>query len=127
MEAEQLIHILKEHDYDSQMLPCIEKLDLRLATSEVLATFIDIDTVSIDNRRIRNLTHRHPSVYFFCMSHDKFHPELRDAICYHIYACLNKPIDPDELIYWLRCIHCSENDSRGPPRAASTTRSEKET
>jgi hypothetical protein len=29
---------------------------------------------------------------------------LRDSIRDHIYACLTKPIDPDELVYWLKCI-----------------------
>jgi hypothetical protein len=44
------------------------------------------------------------------MSSDRFHPELKDAICYHIYACLTKPLDYDELLYWLRCIEDNGND-----------------
>jgi len=29
---------------------------------------------------------------------------LKDAIRNHIYACLTKPVDMDEITYWLRCI-----------------------
>ena len=53
------------------------------------------------------------------LSFDKFHPELKDAICYHIYACLNKPIDPDELLYWLKCIQEDDTESRGSPTVES--------
>ena len=56
-----------------------------------------------------------PGAPVLCVSQDKFHPELKDAICYHIYACLNKPIDTEELLYWLQCIRKDETGSRGLP------------
>ena len=46
---------------------------------------------------------------FLCTSKDRFHPELKDAICYHIYACLNKPVDPDEMVFWIKSIFDEEN------------------
>ena len=66
--------------------------------------FWDIDTIPADNRTIRDLTAKFPKVYFFCLSRQAIHPELKDAISHHIYACLNRPIDPDELFYWLQSI-----------------------
>ncbi len=116
-EAVQLQAMLAEENQVGNVFRSIEELNSKLDINEVSAVFIDIDTVHIDNRSIRKLTLKYPSVYFFCMSWDKFHPELKDAICYHIYACLNKPIDPDELAYWLRCINSNENESRAPPPA----------
>jgi hypothetical protein len=65
-----------------------------------------IDAIDIDNRTIRDLTIRYPGVYFLCLSEDRFHPELREALCYHIYACINKPVDPSEIYFWLRSIFC---------------------
>ncbi|MCK5196674.1 MAG: hypothetical protein KAQ71_22875, partial [Desulfobulbaceae bacterium] len=76
-----------------------------------LAIIIDIDSVAVDNRVIRELTVSYPEIYFLCTSKDRFHPELKDAICYHIYACLTKPVDPDELVYWLRSIYKDETRS----------------
>jgi hypothetical protein len=39
----------------------------------------------------------------------RFHPELQDAIQHHIYACLNKPVDPDELLFWVKSVYEEEN------------------
>ena len=114
-ETEQLQAILAEEKRVGKVLRSLDELHSNLENSTALAAFIDIDSVCVDNRSIRKLTLKHRSIYFFCMSWDKFHPELKDAICYHIYACLNKPIDPDELAYWLKCISSSENESRSPP------------
>jgi DNA-binding NarL/FixJ family response regulator len=64
----------------------------------------------VDNRAIRELASEFPAVHFLCMSKDSFHPELQDAISRHIYACLSKPVDPEELFYWLKCI---QEDDKG--------------
>jgi DNA-binding NtrC family response regulator len=50
------------------------------------------------------MTLKNPGVYFLCTSADRFHPDLQEALCYHIYACIKKPIDPDELIYLIQSI-----------------------
>ncbi len=71
---------------------------------------MDIDSIQIDNRMIRDLTIKYPDILFLCTSKDRFHPELKDAICYHIFACLNKPVDPDELFYLLKDIYENESD-----------------
>ena len=104
----------KEKDHEAEMQrveaevaelgKTLEELNRRIAENDVLAVIIDIDTVAVDNRTIRDLTLRNPAIYFFCLSERRFHPELEDAICYHIYACINKPIDPDELIFWIDSI-----------------------
>lgn len=115
MEADHINTVLADESYTSETVPSLEILESRLQRSCGSAVLIDIDSVPIDNRCVRTLTLKHPSSYFFCMSRDKFHPELKDAICYHIYACMKKPIDPEELIYWMRCVDGDKNRSRGPP------------
>ena len=69
-----------------------------------MAVIIDLDSVAVDNRTIRSLALQFPKIPFLCLSKERFHPELKDSIRDHIYACLIKPIDPDELGYWLKCI-----------------------
>jgi DNA-binding NtrC family response regulator len=101
--------------YDIYLIRSINEMENRLDETKCLAVIIDIDSIDVENRTIRNLTIRHPGTPLLCVSFDKFHPELKDAICYHIYACLNKPIDPDELFYWLKCIQRDETESRAPP------------
>lgn len=103
-QRHNLCQLLKENHCPSASLKTLDDLNRRIAENDVLAVVIDIDTVPVDNRTIRDLTIRNPNIYFFCLSERRFHPELKDAICYHIYACINKPIDPDELLFWVRSI-----------------------
>ena len=103
-QRHNLCQFLKENDCPTESIPSLEDLDKRIAENNVLAVIIDIDTVQVDNRTIRDLTLRNPGIYFFCLSERRFHPELEDAIGYHIYACINKPIDPDEVLFWIRSI-----------------------
>jgi len=83
-------------------LPLLEDA---LDSGQYTAVVLDIDTIPIDNRKIRDLAIKYPAVRFLCTSKERFHPELKDAICYHIYACLNKPVDPDELLFWIKSIY----------------------
>ena len=109
-EVTRIDIVLAKNDYKSYLIEDIETLDRELTDIQCNCVILDLDSISIDNRMIRELTIKYPHIYFLCMSKDRFHPELKDAICYHIFACLTKPIDYDELLYWLRCID-NETDS----------------
>ncbi len=104
--------VLESRDYQAKQIHSMADLDRCLQEGNCLATIIDLDTIAIDNRVIRELTVKNPGVYFLCLSKDRFHPELKEAICYHIYACINKPVDPDELFFWLRSIYEDDKDSQ---------------
>lgn len=96
---------MNEAGYPAEVLVSLEGLRRRLdASAECMAILLDLDSIDVENRTIRDLVLKYPGVPFLCTSRDRFHPELKDAICYHIFACINKPVDPDELLYWLRCI-----------------------
>jgi DNA-binding NtrC family response regulator len=108
---------LGEGQFIATPLFSTDNLEKSIEDTGCQAIFWDIDTVTADNRTLRDLTLKFPGVYFFCISKHPFHPELKDAICYHIYACINRPIDPDELFYWLRSIEENETDSQQQPEA----------
>ncbi|UCF90051.1 MAG: hypothetical protein JSW39_17350 [Desulfobacterales bacterium] len=74
---------------------------------------IDIDTVPVDNRIIRDLTNENPGVIVLCVSQRRVHPELAETMGCRIYACVSKPIDPDELFYLLNSLD-RNNDGAGP-------------
>jgi hypothetical protein len=112
-DAQDLSRIIEDGPYVTAVYPHLAELKTGL-TEPHMAAILDLDSVTLDNRTIRRLTLEFPSVCFFCTSH-QFHPELKDAICYHLFACLRKPVDPDELHYFLECIRSNENDSRRPP------------
>lgn len=104
-----LCELLGENDYQSIPLHSFPALESALPETPARIILLDIDTIEVDNRIIRDVVLNYPGVYFLCLSRDSFHPELQDAICYHIYACVNKPVDPDELFFWLRSIYEDED------------------
>ena len=109
-EFEKINRLLSKNNYEHHCLESVDQIEAALSKISTNCMIFDLDSIEVDNRTIRELTIEYPSVYFLCMSKDRFHPELKDAICYHIYACLTKPLDFDELLYWLRCIE-NELDS----------------
>ena len=105
----ELCEIMESHSYSTSAIHSLSDLEDLINSDNYLAVIIDIDSVPVDNRTIRHLALKHPGIRFLCTSKDKFHPELKDAICYHIYACLNKPVDPDELLFWIKSIFEEES------------------
>ena len=103
-ESAGISFLLKEADFTAHSVPSPAELKKKLKDPSLLAVIIDLDSVAVDNRTIRELASQFPTIPFLCISKERFHPELKDAIRDHIYACLTKPIDSDELNYWLKCI-----------------------
>lgn len=108
--CQRLYQILDEGCYRAIAVHSLIDLEDRIQEGNCLAAIMDVDTVPVDNRVIRDFALKYPGVRFLCTSKERFHPELKDAICYHIYACLNKPVDPDELLYWIKCIYENESE-----------------
>ena len=106
--SSELSNILKSKNFPSTVKADLSSLEEAFESDDYVAVILDIDSVPVDNRKIRDLVLKFPGVRFLCTSKDRFHPELKDAICYHIYACLNKPVDPDELLYWIKSIYEEE-------------------
>ena len=105
----RLCKLLDDNRYSAKPIHSIQHLESNIQQCNCLAVILDIDSIPVDNRRIRDLALRYPGTRFLCTSKNPFHPELKDAICYHLYACLNKPVDPDELLYWIKSIYEEEN------------------
>jgi len=106
--CDELRGILESQRFPTIAIHSLALLESHIQSGDIIAVVVDIDSVPVDNRTIRELTLKYPGVRFLCTSKDRFHPELKDAICYHIYACLNKPVDPDELLYWIKSIYEEE-------------------
>ena len=107
--SDELCTIFESQHYPTFAIESLPDLESLIQNENYIAVIIDIDSVPVDNRTIRNLALKYPGVRFLCTSKDRFHPELKDAICYHIYACLKKPVDPDELLFWIKSIFEEES------------------
>jgi two-component system response regulator GlrR len=109
-ESAGIALLLEQADLIPQSVATPSELKTKIKDASFLAVIMDLDSVGIDNRTVKELASAFPSIPFLCLSKERFHPELKDSIRDHIYACLTKPIDPDELNYWLKCIR---EDKRG--------------
>ena len=95
---------LGEWQYQTTPMHSLANLESHMQTSSCDVVIMDIDTVPVDNRAIRNLRVGNPEVFLLCVSKDRFHPQLHEALSSHVFACVNRPIDKDELLYWLKSI-----------------------
>ncbi len=100
-----LCAMLEVRHYRATPVYSFQDLERYLQKNICLAAVLNINTLSIDNRIIRELTKQNPGVYFLGLTNKPANPDLKEALCYHIFACLTIPVDLDELVYWLRCIH----------------------
>lgn len=104
-EAEGISDLLRQAGFIPRVINHLEGVEDAMSTYDCMAVLLDLDSLEVSNRAVRRMTHKFPDVRLLCASGKPFHPELEDAIGFHFYACMQKPIDPDELLYWMKCIH----------------------
>lgn len=116
-QRKELRAILEPEHYRITTLHSLLNLEERILKGTCRAVILDLDTVPVSNRALRQLKRKNPDIFIICLSKRKFHPELEEAISRHIYACLGKPVDPDELVYLLRSIYGPDAGSRDTPES----------
>jgi DNA-binding NtrC family response regulator len=89
----ELCAILDEWQYRATSMYSLPNIERYMQSSNCGVVIMDIDTVEVDDRTIRNLRTKNPEVFLLCLSEYRFHPELRESLSSHIFACINKPID----------------------------------
>lgn len=96
--------MLEQLDYPAT--PLYSRLDLEayLKRQPDGIVILDMDTVAADNRFFRELKRQAPGLYILALSSRPYHPGLEEAMGSHIYACLAKPLDPEEFRYWMKSI-----------------------
>lgn len=117
-EGGELCAILDRHEYRAIELRSLDELAMKVRCSPCHAVILDLDSLPVDNRFIRNLCKNNPDLCVIGTSSRTFHPELEESMRTHISACLSKPVDEDELIYWLKSICEGGPRSRASPRTA---------
>ena len=108
--CENLCALLSDHRYEVVLPSSFSEMESYLADHECRAVILDLDTLAIDNRILRDFKKKNPEINIIAFSKRQYHPELEEALRNYISVCLTKPVDPDELFYWLRSIF--ENDEK---------------
>ncbi|MFI5329477.1 MAG: response regulator [Desulfobaccales bacterium] len=100
----ELCALLEEANVPVAPLYSLEDLAAHLRREPVAVLIIDLDTLPIDNNVFRNLKKQYANMHILCLSSRNYHPGLEEAMGAHICASLAKPLDSEELFYWLKAI-----------------------
>ncbi len=96
--------LLEQADIPVAPVYSLEDLPARLQREQAAVLIIDLDTLPVSNNFFRNLKKQNPDLYILCLSSRTYHPALQEAMGSHIYASLAKPLNSEELLYWLKTI-----------------------
>jgi DNA-binding NtrC family response regulator len=107
-----LCSFLQRQDYRAAPLHSLMTLEREIERGEVQVAILDFDSLPVNNRLFRDLKKINPGVRIIGLSSRPFHPDLEEAFSAHISVCLAKPVDWDELIYWLRSLGEEERSPR---------------
>ncbi len=100
-----LYDMLKEQNYSITQMKSLQSLERHIKDNVCPMIIMDIDSVSVTNQAISQLALITPETYFLCLSKDRVHPDLKEALSRYIYASIKKPIDPDEFFYLVESIY----------------------
>jgi DNA-binding NtrC family response regulator len=103
-EGKKFCGLLLHLNYAATLVRSPEDLEGCLQQDPQAAVILDLDTVRPDNFFFRALKKKHPRLHILGISSLAFHPGLEEVIGSHLYACLMKPVDGDELAFWLKSI-----------------------
>jgi len=103
--CQQLHMALERERLQATSLNSLTKLETSIKNTTCHVAIVDLDTLPVDNLFFREFRRRNPSVCFLALSSRSFHPELKEAMSKQIYACLAKPVDIEELTFWIRSIY----------------------
>lgn len=88
--------------YPARVLASFEALADRLRPSSNCVVMVDIDTLEPDVKQIRALKSKYSNLMLLAFSERKFHPEHKELISDHFFACLTQPVDVDEMLYLIK-------------------------
>lgn len=114
-EPKGLCGILQRNHYEAAHLRKLPDLLDHIRNNPCHALILDLDSLPVDNRFIRNLSRDNPELCIIGTSSRTFHPELEEAMRAHISACLSKPVDEDELLFWLKSLCDGGPNPRASP------------
>jgi DNA-binding NtrC family response regulator len=117
IECRELCTVLELNHYRTSALHSLPEAARAIQARVCHAVIVDLDSLPVDNRFIRDLCRNHQELCVIGVSSRRFHPELEEAMRSHISACLSKPVNIEELIYWLRSVCGKDPNEQVSPEA----------
>jgi DNA-binding NtrC family response regulator len=102
-QSQALASILSQGPYSPCEIDSMGEVSQYMDGRDKGVLIIDLDSEQVTNTALRELKKKHP-LTIIALSGEHLHPKLEESLRHHIYACLGKPADPDELLYMLRSV-----------------------
>ena len=103
-QCRSLCATLEHEHFATTAFHSLLNLESEIRESGRRVVILDLDTLPVNNRLFRTLRRTNPAVCIIGLSRRPFHPELEEAMSQHIYACLSRPLDEEELFYWIKSL-----------------------
>ena len=112
-QSRNLRDLLTDHDYTTISMNSLVNMDQYIEENDCRALILNLDNVAVTNKIFRELKRKKPLLNIIALSKRQFHPELEEALREYISVCLAKPVDSDELVYWLKTIFGNDQKPQG--------------
>ena len=100
----ELCALLEQANIPVAPVYSLEGVPEHLKREQVAVLIVDLDNLPVNNNFFRSLKRQYPNLHILCLSSRTYHPGLEEAMVSHIYASLAKPLNSEELLYWLKAI-----------------------
>ena len=112
-QSRNLCDMLIAYDYTTVSMNSLVNMDQYIEENDCRALILNLDNVAVTNKVFRELKRKKPLLNIIALSKRQFHPELEEALREYISVCLAKPVDSDELVYWLKTIFENNQTPQG--------------
>ena len=103
-QSQNICNILEAQSYKTASLNSLSDLNGYMEDNACPAVILNLDNITVTNKILRQLKAKNPQTSIIAVSERQFHPELEESLREYISVCLTEPIDPDDLIYWLKTV-----------------------
>ena len=110
--SRNLCDLLTAYKYTAISVNSLVNMGHYIEENDCRALILNLDKVAMTNKVFRELKTKKPLLNIIALSKRQFHPELEEALREYISVCLAKPVDSDELVYWLKTIFENGNTSK---------------
>ncbi len=112
-QSQKICKMLKAQSYKTAPLVSLADFNDYAEKNACPAVILNLDNIKVTNKILRQLKAKNPLTTIIAISERQFHPELEESMRDYISVCLSEPVDPDELIYWLKTVFEDNQNQNG--------------
>ncbi len=101
-QSRKLCSLLEQGNYETVGLYSLPNLEETIQKTPRGVVILDLDSLTVNNRFIKDFKRQHPDVPIMALSSSSYHPELEQSMSDYICACFKKPPDIDEIVYGIK-------------------------